>query len=143
MLTSHHVRKTIIALIAALLSACASQPISNIDAIPVAGTSVLSPALLQQRPGTYAVTIKRDAGFMGGACSTRIYVDGQAVADIQTSEKVVVYLLEGDHIFSARPNGICAGGVSETKAVVKAGTPLNLRAAYGSNGEFFLNVTAF
>lgn len=135
--------RKLLAFSAVLLTACASQPVSNAEAVAVSAGSVLSPALLQQRPGTHAVTIKRDAGFMAGTCSSRIHVDGQPVADIQTSEKVVVYLPEGDHIFSARPNGICAGGVSEAKARVNAGVPLSLRAAYGSNGEFFLNVTAF
>jgi hypothetical protein len=122
---------------------CATTPVPNSEASLVSTGSVLNHRLLDARPGTSQVTIKRDSGFFGGGCSVRIFVNGEPLADIRTSEKVVIYLPEGDHMFGSRPNGICAGGTSEVKASVKPGIPLNLRVAYGSNGEFFMNVTAF
>ena len=35
--------------------------------------------------------IKRDSGFFGSACFSRVYVDGKEVADLGTAQKVVVY----------------------------------------------------
>lgn len=128
---------------AVLTVGCATQPVPNAESRLVQEKDVLGKGWFVRKTNTYPVTIKRDSGWMGSACSTRIYVNGKPVADVSTSEKMVIYLREGEHIFSAKPNGICAGGVSELRANVKSDSPLNIRAAYGTNGEFFLNVTAF
>jgi hypothetical protein len=104
---------------------------------------ILNRHFLQPAQGTGEVTIKRDSGFSGSACSSRIFVDGRPIADIRGSEKVVLYLPEGEHILSAWPNGICGGGMTEVKAVIKAGTQSSFRIGYGSNGDFSINPTAF
>ncbi len=44
----------------------------------------------------------------GMGCMVRIYADAKPVADLWRSEKVVMYLQEGDHIISA---STCGGGV--------------------------------
>lgn len=126
-----------------ILSGCATQPISNSAAIAAPLDRILDRQFLQQAIGTGEVTIKRDSGFGGSACSARIFVDGHPVADIRVSEKVVLYLPEGDHILSAWPNGICGGGMTEVKAIIKAGVQSSFRIGYGSNGDFSINPTAF
>lgn len=98
---------------------------------------------LRPVPNSTVVTVKRDSGFGGAACSSRVFVNAKPIADLQTSEKVVLYLLAGDYIFSAWPNGLCGGGMSEVRATVVPGKPLNFRIGYGSNGDFTLNATAF
>ncbi|KAF3981999.1 MAG: hypothetical protein HFP78_03830 [Methylococcales symbiont of Hymedesmia sp. n. MRB-2018] len=136
-------RLTILLLILIALSGCATRPISNTIAIPAPMERILDTHYLKPGPGTGEVTVKRDSGFGGSACSSRIFVDGHPVADIRVSEKVVLYLPEGEHILSAWPNGICGGGMTEIKAVIKAGTPSSYRVGYGSNGDFAINPTAF
>jgi len=136
-------RLTILLLVLIVLSSCATRPISNTAAIPVPMDRILNTNYLQPAPGTGKVIVKRDKGFMGSLCSTRIFVDGRPVADIRPSEKIVLYLPEGEHILSAWPNGICGGGMAEVKAVIKAGTQLSYRIGYGSNGDFSIFPTAF
>jgi type IV pilus biogenesis protein CpaD/CtpE len=136
-------RVTMLLLILIVLTGCATRPISNIAAIPAPMERIFDTHYLQAIPGTGEVIIKRDRGLLGSACSTRIFVDGRPVADIQTSEKIVLYLPEGNHILSAWPNGICAGGMAEVKAVIKAGTHSSYRVSYGSNGDFTISPTAF
>ena len=131
-------------MIAALAVACAAtQPISNQAAIPAPSGQILDRTLFTSGPDSVEVTVKRDSGFAGSACSTRIYVDGNAVADIRPSEKIVVYLSKTEHILGASPNGWCGGGTVEVRADVRSGSPANFRVGYGSNSDFFINQTAF
>lgn len=87
--------------------------------------------------------VKRDAGFGGSACSVRISIDALPMADLDIEEKVLFYLPPGEYILSAIPNSICGGGLSEIAANVKSGKQLTYRVGYGSNGDFFINRTAF
>jgi hypothetical protein len=125
------------------VAGCATQPVGNAEATLVGAANILDPGLVQPRAGSVPVTIKRDSGASAGACSTRIFVNGKPVADIRTSEKVIVYLPEGDNMFGARANGICAGGLVEARLTLRSGAAQALRVGYGSNGEFFLVPTAF
>jgi hypothetical protein len=89
-------------------------------------------------PRTGEVTVKRGSGFGGSACLSRIFVDGRPVGDMRTSEKVVLYLPEGEQILSAWPRG-----VSATKAVVKSGAQSSFKVGYESNGDVSINLPAF
>jgi hypothetical protein len=126
-----------------VLSGCATHPISNADAVPVSMDRIFDSSFLQMLPGTGAVTIKRDSGLTGSNCSTRIFVDGRPVADIRTSEKIVLHLPEGEHILSAWPNEILCGGVVEVKTSIKAGTESSYRVGWGDAGDMSINPTAF
>jgi len=61
-----------------VFSGCATQPISNAAAIHAPMERILNRHFLQPAQGTGEVTIKRDSGFGGSACSSRIFVDGLA-----------------------------------------------------------------
>jgi hypothetical protein len=126
-----------------VLSGCATQPISNASAIQAPSDRIIDRYFFQPAPGTGEVTIKRDSGFSGSACSSRIFVDGRPIADIRASEKIVLYLPEGEHILSAWPNGICPGRMTEMQTFVKAGAQSNFRVGYGTNGDFSINPAAF
>jgi hypothetical protein len=136
-------RFKILFLILLFMSGCATRPISNSDAIPIAMNRIVDTQCLKPVPGSGKVLIKRDCGFGGSACTSRIFVDGKPVADIDVSEIIVIYLPEGEHIFSAWPNGICGGGMTEVKAFIKTDTESCFRVGYGSNGDFSINPTAF
>ncbi|MBI3995663.1 MAG: hypothetical protein HY349_06790 [Nitrospirae bacterium] len=127
-----------------LLSACATRPISNAEALVTPGERILDTQFLRQAPGTGEVTVKRDSGAFGSVCSSRIFVDGRPVADIRVSEKVVLYLPEGEHILSVRSNGICFNaGMSEVTVLVRSGVQSSFGVGYGSSGDIFINTTAF
>jgi hypothetical protein len=125
------------------VSACATRPISNYEAVITPNDRILNDQYSKPSSNTGTVIIKRDKGFGGSACSTRIFVNGEPVADIRTSEKIVLYLPESEYVLSAWPNSICGGGMSEVTAYVKVDEQLSYRVGYGSNGDFFINRTAF
>ena len=125
------------------LGGCASEPISNEQAKPVPNSQILSPLLFVEKSNTGMVIIKRDQGYIGVACLTRIYIDGQEVADLDRGEKITVHPTLGDHIFSAKPNGMCGGGLVEQAGKVVEGKTLTYRVGHGSDAELGLYPTAF
>lgn len=129
--------------VTALLAGCSTRPVIDAEATPVQPDKVLAVEMTRARPGTYPLTIKRDSGLAAGACSTRVFVNGAPVADIRPTEKVVVYLPAGEHMLAARANGICGGGLVETRVGLRAGVPQAVRVGYGTSGDFFIVPTAF
>lgn len=136
-------RLSLIALLGIVATGCATRPISNAEAIHVPRGQVVDSTYLKPIPDSGVVTVKRDSGFGGSACSSRVFVNANPIADLNASEKVVIYLPAGEYIFSAWPNGICGGGMSEVRAMVKSGAELSFRIGYGSNGDFTINATVF
>jgi hypothetical protein len=126
-----------------LMAGCATQPLSNVASKPVPAERILDWRFLKAQAGTGVVTVKRDAGAGGSACSTRVFINAKPVADIRTEEKVVLYLPANNYIIGAIANGICAGGLTEVQATVTPGSEATFRIGYGSNSEFFINATAF
>lgn len=132
-----------IIVVAFVLSGCATRPVSNAEATNVPISRIINSKFLQPTPDSGMITLKRDSGIGGSACSSRVFVNAIPIADLRTSEKVVVSLPKGEYVLSAWPNGICGGGMPEVSALVKAGSQLSFPIGYGSNGDFSINATAF
>ncbi|HEX2768467.1 MAG TPA: hypothetical protein VHN12_04230 [Geobacteraceae bacterium] len=125
------------------LCSCATTPIPSERAILISNDQVIDSRYMKQAPDTGEVIIKRDDGFGGSACSSKVFVDSIPIAVLWRAEKVVLYLPEGDHIFGAWPNGVCGGGLSETRGTVQIGKRITFRIGYGSNGDYYIVPTAF
>jgi hypothetical protein len=125
------------------IAGCATRPVSTAESKPVSMANILDSRFLVNSPGSGTVVIKRDSGVFGSACTSRVFVNAKPTADLAPIEKLVLYLPPGDYIFSAWPNGICGGGMSEVRANVKSSETLTFRIGMGSNGEFLINPTAF
>ncbi|KGT86142.1 lipoprotein [Erwinia typographi] len=137
-------KKIFIVLLVLVLGGCATKPVSNQAAKTVPKDRMLNTSLLTKTSADAGtVTIKRDSGFAGSACLTRVYIDGKEIADLDTSEKVVIFPSSGNHVFSAWPKGICGGGMVEVTGNVDRDKPLTYRIGYGTNGDFGLYPTAF
>ncbi|MFS6858910.1 hypothetical protein [Citrobacter freundii] len=132
-----------IILLAVMMVGCATKPVTNEQAKDVPAKQIIDNTMLVKNDGTGKVIIKRDSGFMGSACLTRVYVDGKEIADLDTAEKITVYPKLGDHIFSAWPKGVCGGGMSEQSGKVTESATLMYRIGYGTNGDFGIHPTAF
>lgn len=124
---------------------CSTTPISTQEALPVPSDRLFDEGkrFSAQAPNTGYVVVKRDSGIMGSACSTRIYVDGKPVGDIDPSEKMGLYLPEGEHILSAQPNGVCSGTMTEVHTTVRAGSQSAFRFGTSGNGSPSIYPTAF
>ena len=126
------------------LTACATQPVSIYQASAVPSSRILAPQLLSQAQYTGSLIIKRDTGFMGSACTIRVFVNSVPVADLAPSEKVEIFVPLGEHIVSAAPIGtLCGGGTSEAAVVIRPESQKILRIASGQSGDIHVQPSAF
>jgi hypothetical protein len=125
-------------------TACATQPVSIYQASAVPSSRILAPQLLSQAQYTGSLIIKRDTGFMGSACTIRVFVNSVPVADLAPSEKVEIFVPLGEHIVSAAPIGtVCGGGTSEAAVVIRPESQKILRIASGQSGDIHVQPSAF
>ena len=125
------------------LAACATTPLTINQAAAVPKTRILAPQLLAQASNTGSLVVKRDSGFMGSACTIRVFVDAVPVADLKSAERVELFVALGEHSVVATSNGICGGGTSETAVVIMPERQRILRIASGQSGDIFLQPSAF
>ena len=126
------------------LQACATQPITLQQASVVPSSRILAPQWLSQGAYTGSLIIKRDSGFMGSACTIRVFVDAVPVADLAPSEKVELFVALGEHVVGATATGmICGGGASEAAVVIRPENQRILRIASGQSGDIYLQPSAF
>jgi hypothetical protein len=125
--------------------ACATQPVAIYQSPVVPSTRVLAPHLVSQTQAqhTGSLIVKRDSGFMGSACTIRVFVDAVPVADLAPAEKVELFLGLGEHIVGVTSNGVCGGGVAEAAVVIIPERQKILRIASGQSGDIYLQPTAF
>ena len=132
------------ALLTLALTACATQPVSIYQASAVPSSRILAPQLLSQAQCTGSLIIKRDIGFMGSACTIRVFVNAVPVADLAPSEKVEIFLPLGEHVVGATPTEVfCGGGTSEAAVVIRPESQRILRIASGQSGDIHLQPSAF
>jgi hypothetical protein len=125
------------------LAACATTPLTINQAAAVPETRILAPQLLAQASNTGSLVVKRDSGFMGSACTIRVFVDTVPVADLKSAEKVELFVALGEHSVVATSNGICGGGTSEAAVVIMPERQRILRIASGQSGDIFLQPSGF
>ena len=125
------------------LTACATTPLTIDQASPVPSSRILAPQLVAQTSNTGILVVKRDSGFMGSACTIRVFVDAVPVADLAPAEKVELYVSLGEHSVVVTSNGICGGGTSEAAVVIMPERQRILRIASGQSGDIYLQPSAF
>jgi hypothetical protein len=84
---SEGVMRFFAAFLALSLTACATQPVSIQQASTAPSSRILAPQWLSQAQYTGSLIIKRDTGFMGSACTIRVFVNTVPVADLAPSKK--------------------------------------------------------
>jgi hypothetical protein len=126
------------------LTACATWPVSIDHASAVPPSRILAPQWLSQAPYTGTLIIKRDGGFMGSACTIRVFVDTVPVADLAPSEKIELFVAFGEHVVGATSTGtFCGGGVSEAAVIIYPERQRILRISSGQSGDIHLQPSAF
>jgi hypothetical protein len=125
------------------LSACATTPITIQQASDVPSSRILAAQWLAQGPYTGSLIVKRDSGFMGSACTIRVFIDAVPVADLAIAEKVEIFVPLGEHIVGVTANGICGGGAAEASVVIAPERQRILRIASGQSGDIYLQPSAF
>ena len=74
-------------LLALWFMGCATSPIAINQASPVPTSRILAPQLLAEAQYTGSLVIKRDGGFMGSACTIRVFRRGRASCRSRTVRK--------------------------------------------------------
>jgi gamma-glutamylcysteine synthetase len=136
-------RQSMIALVL-ILTGCATTPLTINQATAVPGSRVLAPQFLAPASNTGSLIVKRDSGFMGSACTIRVFLDAVPVADMNPAEKVELFVPLGEHsVVATAANGICGGGISEAAVVIMPERQRILRIAAGQSGDILLQPSAF
>ena len=126
------------------LIACATTPLTVNQTVAVPESRVLAPQFLSQTSNSGSLVVKRDSGFMGSACTVRVFVDAVPVADLRPAEKVELFVALGEHsVVATAAGGICGGGTSEAAVVIMPERQRILRIASGQSGDIFLQPSAF
>jgi len=125
-------------------TACATTPLTLNQTVAVPESRVLARQLLNQTSNSGSLVVKRDSGFMGSACTIRVFVDAIPVADLKPAEKVELFMALGDHsVVATATSGICGGGTSEAAVVIMPERQRILRIASGQSGDIFLQPSSF
>jgi len=135
-----------LALITLLLSltACATTPLTLNQTAAVPESRVLARQFLTGTSNSGSLIVKRDSGFMGSACTIRVFVDAVPVADLRPAEKVELFVALGEHsVVATATSGICGGGTSEAAVVIMPERQRILRIASGQSGDIFLQPSSF
>lgn len=129
-----------------LMSGCSTQAVRTSDAEEVPTQRVLDATYTHKKENTQLIIIKRDSGNKGLLCTSRLSVDGVAVADLKTSEKIGLYLPYGSHMLSVDLMGLsimCGKMNAETEMYVEAGRENEYRIGVTVNAELFINKTGY
>jgi hypothetical protein len=88
-----------LAVVIALLSACASEPAELVAFKPVPATRILKPGYADPAAGLVAVDVRRERSrdVIVRFRDALVYVDGEQVTDLFNGEHVVFYLSPGMH----------------------------------------------
>lgn len=132
------------ALALALVSGCATAPVPVDQAAAVPESRMFTHALDNPTATSGRVIIKRDRGVVGSACTIRLFVGGEPIADIEPAEKVVLHLSPRDHVVSAQPQGsMCSSSIVETSLTITTNGAKMLRIGFSASMDPVLQPTAF
>ncbi|WP_145561145.1 hypothetical protein [Yersinia mollaretii] len=135
--------KTFLLVSISLLNGCATTPVSNKDARTVPLERIISKSVQIKNPGEATLIVKRDSGFTGSGCNIVVYLDGKAIAELDTGEKITFYAQPGDHILSAKQTSICVAGLKEVGITLQENDKKTYRIGFGGNVDMSINATAF
>lgn len=119
--------------LASLLSGCASNPIASSSASPVPADRLV--AYFKPVSGANMLTVTRDTGFVGGACSSQVFIDGKLAAYVRAGETVTLYVPQDEFIIGAQSSNPCPGPLVEIEAKAKKVVVLRYRLSHPQNGD--------
>lgn len=135
--------KLALVIVCCLAAGCATSPVTYAEAEPVPLERILAKEMTTVQPNAARLSITRDSGMAGAACSQQLFIDGRHVADFRPGERLDVYVTPGEHVLSAKPGGICGGGTGEVGITVAAKQWKRYRMSRGQDGTIAFSATAF
>jgi hypothetical protein len=93
--------RTLVAVSVVALAACSTNPVPLGDARAVPPDRTEASQLLRPATGAEPLTFIRDGGTYSSAGYRIVWIDGEKVAALDTSEAVTVYLAPGKHLVTS------------------------------------------
>lgn len=131
-------RILIAALGLAMLAGCATSPVPAEQADPVPRSRLF--AFQSPSGGKAVILVTRDTGFTGGACNTKVSIDGRLAAEIGPGETARFYVPAGERMLSASS---CGSGLKERETIVQSGGTKRFRISIDSAMSLDLSPTAY
>ncbi len=95
--------RSLAVLLLVFTAGCATQPVAVGERRQVSRDRIVNSALLAPSPErTAKLIITRDAGYVGSLAGIDVFVGGQPVARLATSESITVYVTPGRHLVGVR-----------------------------------------
>lgn len=132
---------SLIALI--LISGCSTSVVDpkNIKLVPKERVIIKQVESKNSAP----ITVVRDTGLTGSGCLASLYLDGNLIAKLKSTEKIVLNVQEGEHILGAsiQGEGLCAFNTTrnEREFWIKLGEHKSYRIFIDQNGNVDLKPT--
>lgn len=120
------------------LAGCATTPIPAEQADPVPASRLF--AFQSPSGGQAMIVVTRDTGFTGGACNTKLSIDGRLAAEIGPGETAKFYVSPGERMLSASS---CGSGLKEREANAQSGGTKQFRISIDSAMSLDLSPTAY
>ena len=127
---------------AMLTAGCTTTPVPSSSAKPIPMERVYSVQSTKPEQGHALLVVTRDKGWKAKACTARIYVDGELVADLKASEQIRLYVAEGPHLVGVSGER-CLGGADQASVEVTRAKPVLLRISMGSGVGMKIEPSAF
>lgn len=127
-------KAAVLAVLLALLAACASEPAEPVAFKPVPATRILKPGYAQPAAGLVALDVRRERSrdLIVRFRDALVYVDGEQVTDLFNGEHVVLYLSPGVHRIAVSTQ---FDPIVELRFVVTPDTRYSNRAAVTFNAD--------
>ena len=121
-------------LIVVVFASCATKPPSEAEL-----RSVKQERIYKKLSGESKLTVTRDSGFIGSACSIGLLINDEIVAGLDPSERFQTSLPPGEYKIGVssdkNSSAICSGWISKNREfVIKAQSEKKLRIFIDPNG---------
>ena len=139
-------KNVFILLLALSVTACATKAISYEQAKNVDIKRIYAHGITKQQSNTVKIAVKRDTGLTGSGCLLGLVINGKLVADLDTGEKIDLYLEPMDYIFAVKSSGniMCEASIAdETEVIVQKGVFKQYRIGIDHGMGLFIRRTSF
>jgi len=122
------------------LAGCVVQTGPDMQGLPA--RTILDPLLTRRNPSAGVLSVRREAATSEDECRHRIFLDGNAVADLRPNEVVTIYAPPGPHVLRAELVGLSCQGGNEVAATSEKGRWHSFITTHVSSSGALLLATA-
>jgi hypothetical protein len=128
-------------LIAILISTgCSTTQVTFNKAKPVDSEKIYDKSFLNPDENNEKISVIRDQGFLGSACTHTIFINNKKVFDIEKGQAIMVSIEPGNHVLRLESGvGICPDTSLSESTFLKIGEPQTFRISISSNGQIMLS----